>query len=71
VVLNKVYEDGYCPETLQCATSLKVSFWIRDQVNGFLDLPNPSSLTDPGVEQPLTEISTSNLSGVNGRPAGA
>jgi hypothetical protein len=43
---------------------------IPDEVNGFFDLPNPSSRTMAlGSTQLLTEMSIRNLRGGNGRPA--
>jgi hypothetical protein len=48
----------------------KVMGTIPDEVIGFYNWPNPSSLTmDLGSTQPLTEMSTRNLPGDNGRPA--
>jgi hypothetical protein len=44
----------------------KVAGSIPDEVTGFFNLPNPSSLT---MTQPLTEMGTSNLSADKGRPA--
>jgi hypothetical protein len=49
------------------ATSWKVAVSIPDEAIGFLNLPNPSSRTMTlGSTQPLTEMSTRNLPGVNG-----
>jgi hypothetical protein len=43
---------------------------IPDEVIGFFNWPNPSSLTMAlGSTQPLTEMSTRNLPGGKGRPA--
>jgi hypothetical protein len=43
---------------------------IPDEVIGFLNWPNPSSRTMAlGSTQPLTEMSTRNLSGGKGGPA--
>jgi hypothetical protein len=52
------------------ATSRKVAGSIPDEVVGLFNLPNPSSRT-MALEstQPLTEMSTRNLSGGKGRPA--
>jgi hypothetical protein len=53
------------------ATSRKVAGSIPDEVIGFFNGPNPSSRTVTlGSTQPLTEMSTSNLNGGKGRPAG-
>jgi hypothetical protein len=55
-----------------CATSQKVAVSIPDEVIGFFNWPNPSSRTmSLGSTQPLTEMSTRNLPGGKGRPAGA
>jgi hypothetical protein len=52
------------------ATSWKVAGSIPDEVIGFFNLPNASSLTVAlGSTQPLTEMSTRNISGGKGRPA--
>jgi hypothetical protein len=52
------------------ATSSKVAGSIPDEVIGFFNWPNPSSLTIAlGSTQPLTEMSTRNLLGGKGRPA--
>jgi hypothetical protein len=52
------------------ATSRKVAGSIPDEVIGFFNWPNPSSLTMAlGSTQPLTEMNTRNLPGVKGRPA--
>jgi hypothetical protein len=49
------------------ATSRKVAGSISDEVIGFFNLPNPSSVTmNLGSTQPLTEMSTRNLSGLKG-----
>jgi hypothetical protein len=51
------------------ATSRKVAGSIPDEVIGFFNRPNASSSTMAlGSTQPLTEMSTRNLSG-EGRPA--
>jgi hypothetical protein len=51
------------------STSRKVAGWIPDAI-GFFNWPNPSSRTMVlGSTQPLTEMSTRNLPGDNGRPA--
>jgi hypothetical protein len=51
------------------ATSRKVAGSILDEVIGFFNLPNPSSRTMAlGSTQPLTEMSTRNLTGVKGLP---
>jgi hypothetical protein len=43
---------------------------IPDEVTGFFNWPKPSSLTVSLVlTQPLTELDTTNLPGVKGRPA--
>jgi hypothetical protein len=43
---------------------------IPDEVNGFFNWPNPSShTTSLGATQPLTEMSSRNLRGGEGRPA--
>jgi hypothetical protein len=45
---------------------------IPDELTGFFNWPNPSSRTMAlGSTQPLTEMSTRNLPGGKGRPAGA
>jgi hypothetical protein len=52
------------------ATSRQVAGTILDEVIGFFSWPNPSSRTMVvGSAQPLTEISTMNLSRVKERPA--
>jgi hypothetical protein len=52
------------------ATSRKVAGSNPDDVIRFFNRPNPSSRTmAPGSTQPLTEMSTRNLSGGEGRPA--
>jgi hypothetical protein len=52
------------------APSRKVTVSIPDEVIGFYVWPNPSSLTmDLGSTQRLTEMSTRNLPGGEGRPA--
>jgi hypothetical protein len=52
------------------ATSREVSNPIADEGIGFFNLPNPSSRTmSLESTQPLTEMSTRNLSGGKGRPA--
>jgi hypothetical protein len=52
------------------ATSRKVGGSGPDEVVEFLFLPNPSSRTMAlGSTQPITEMSTRNLPGANGRPA--
>jgi hypothetical protein len=54
------------------ATSRKVAGSIPDELTGFLNLPNSSSRTMAlGSTQPPTEISTRNLPGGKGWPAGA
>jgi hypothetical protein len=54
------------------ATSLKVAGSIPDEVIGFFNWPTPSSRTMTlESTQPLTEMSTKNLSGGKRRPAGA
>jgi hypothetical protein len=51
-------------------TSRKVAGSIPDEVIGFFNWPNPSSRTMAlGSTQPLTEMSTRNLLGGEGRPA--
>jgi hypothetical protein len=51
------------------ATNRKVAGSITDEVIGFFNLPNPSSLiTDPRSTQPLAEMSTSNIPGSKERP---
>jgi hypothetical protein len=50
-----------------CATSWKVMGSIPDETIGCFNWPNPSSRTMPlGLTQPLTEMSTRNLTGVKG-----
>jgi hypothetical protein len=52
------------------ATSRKVAGSIPDEVIGYLILPNLSSRTVAlGSTQPVTEMSTRNLPGGEGRPA--
>jgi hypothetical protein len=52
------------------ATRRKVADSIPDNVMGLFNSPNPSSRTIAlGSTQPLTEMSTRNLSGGKGRPA--
>jgi hypothetical protein len=52
------------------ARSRKVACSIPDEVIGFLNLSNPSRGTnDLSSTQPLTEMSTRNLPGGEGRPA--
>jgi hypothetical protein len=52
------------------ATSRKVAGSNLDEIIGFFNLPNPSSRTMAlGSTQPLTEMSTTDLPGVKGRPA--
>ena len=55
-----------------CATSRKVAGSIPDGVNGFFHSRNPSGRTmAPGSTQPLTEMSTRNISwGKGGRCVG-
>jgi hypothetical protein len=49
---------------------LKVAGSIPVEVVGFINWPNPSSRTMAlGSTQPLSEMSTRNLPGGNGRPA--
>jgi hypothetical protein len=44
--------------------------WVREYVIGFFKWPNPSSrIMTQGSTQPLTEMSTTDLDGVKGRPA--
>jgi hypothetical protein len=51
------------------ATSRNVASSIPDEVIGFFSRPNPSSRTMAlGSTQPLTEMSTRNLTGGKGRP---
>jgi hypothetical protein len=51
------------------ATIRKVAGSNPDEVTGFFNWPNPSSRTMVlGSTQPLTEMSTRNLSGSKGRP---
>jgi hypothetical protein len=51
------------------ATSQKVAVSIPNEVTGFFNLPNSSSLTMVlGLTQPLTEMSTRNLPVGKGRP---
>jgi hypothetical protein len=53
------------------ATSRKVAVSIPDEDIGFFNWPNPSSRTMAlGSTQPLIEMSTRNLPGSKGRPAG-
>jgi hypothetical protein len=53
-----------------CATSRKVAVSIRDEFIGFFNLSYPSSRTMAlGSTQPLTEMSTRNLSGDKWWPA--
>jgi hypothetical protein len=55
---------------LKYHTSGKVEGSIPDQVNWFFNLPNPSGRTMAlGSTQPLTQTSTRNLPGGEGRPA--
>jgi hypothetical protein len=52
------------------ATSRKVAGSIANEFIGFFNLSNPSSSSVAlGSTHPLTEMSTSNLPGGNGRPA--
>jgi hypothetical protein len=52
------------------ATSRKVAGSIPDEVIGFFNQSNPSSRNMAlGLTQPLTEMSTRNLSGGKGRRA--
>jgi hypothetical protein len=52
------------------ATSRKVAGSIPDEVIGFLNWPNTSGRTVAlGSTQPLTEMSTRNLPGGEGRPS--
>jgi hypothetical protein len=54
----------------QYATSWKGAVSIPDEVIGFLNRPNPSYRSMAlGSTQPLTEMSTRNLSGRKVRPA--
>jgi hypothetical protein len=54
---------------MHCTTGRKVAGSVPYQVIGFLNLPNPSSCTMAlGSTQPLTEMSTRNLTGGKGRP---
>jgi hypothetical protein len=54
-----------------CATSRKVAGSSPDEMIGFFNLPNPSSRNMAlGSTQPLTEMSTRNIPGGKGRPAG-
>jgi hypothetical protein len=56
--------DGYYATIRNAADS------IPDEVTGFFNSPNPTSRTMAlGSTQPLTEMSTRNLSEGKGRPA--
>jgi hypothetical protein len=55
---------------LHYATSRKVAGSIPDEVIRFFNRPNPSSRTMAlGSNEPLTEMSTRNIPGSEGRPA--
>jgi hypothetical protein len=60
----------FSPEKEHYSTSRKVAGSIPGEIIGFFNSPNPSSRTVTlGLTQPLTEMSTRNLSGDKGRPA--
>jgi hypothetical protein len=68
--INEFLDIILRPAFFNYATSRKVAGSIPDEVTGFFNWPNPSSLIMVlGSTQPLTEMSTGNLPGGNGRPA--
>jgi hypothetical protein len=63
------HRSGWNQYKMNNATSRKVAGSISDEVTGFFNLPNPSSLSMAlGSTQPLTEMSTRNLHGGKERP---
>jgi hypothetical protein len=63
VISEKIWEKIYY--LFSASTSRKVAGSIQGEIIGFLNLPDPSSSTmSLGSTQPLTEISTRNISGV-------
>jgi hypothetical protein len=65
-----IYGGGFNSWLRHYATSRKVAATIPDEVIGFFNWPNPSSRTMAlGSTQPLTQMSTRNFPGDEGRPA--
>jgi hypothetical protein len=63
-------QSGAGGRVLGLGTILQAGRSLPDEVIGFFNWSNPSSHTmAQGSTQPLTEMSTSNLSGGKGRPA--